>query len=157
MRVELAAEVEACFRSALRKSGRREIGGMLFAEQLAPGHFRITDFSIDPNAGSHTAFRRDPQLHGDALEEFFRRTDRDFTRFNYLGEWHSHPSFAVQPSTEDLVTMADIVEGRRSVITFAVLLIVRLRWRLWLDYSLTVFARGQTPQQTRIRRRVVLI
>jgi [CysO sulfur-carrier protein]-S-L-cysteine hydrolase len=157
MRVELAPEVEARFRSALRKGGRREIGGMLFAEQLAPSHFRVTDFSIDPNSGSHTAFRRDPQSHGDALEEFFRRTDRDFTRFNYLGEWHSHPSFAVQPSAEDLVTMTDIVERKRSIITFAVLLIVRLRWRLWLDYSLTVFARGQTPRQTRISRRVIFI
>jgi [CysO sulfur-carrier protein]-S-L-cysteine hydrolase len=157
MRVELASEVEARFRSALRTGGRREIGGMLFAEQLAPGHFRITDFSIDPNTGSHTAFRRDPQSHGDALEEFFRPTDRDFTRFNYLGEWHSHPSFAVQPSAEDLVTMTDIVESRRSVITFAILLIVRLRWRLWLDYSLTAFARGRIPWQTRIRRRIVFL
>jgi integrative and conjugative element protein (TIGR02256 family) len=155
MRVELAPEVEARFRSALRTGGRREIGGMLFAEQLAPGHFRITDFSIDPNAGSHTAFRRDPKSHGDALEEFFRRTDRDFTRFNYLGEWHSHPSFAVQPSAEDLVTMTDIVESRRTTITFAVLLIVRLRWRLWLDYSLTVCARGQPPRWMRFHRRVV--
>jgi integrative and conjugative element protein (TIGR02256 family) len=157
MRIELAPNLQWRFRSALRKAGRREIGGMLFAEQLAPGHFRITDFSFDPDSGSHATFRRDAQTHGKALDEFFRRTGRDFTRFNYLGEWHSHPSFAVQPSAEDLVTMTDIVDSRRSAITFAVLLIVRLRWRLWLDYSLSVFARGQTPRQTRFRQRVIFI
>jgi integrative and conjugative element protein (TIGR02256 family) len=157
VRIELAPEVERRLRSALRKAGRREIGGMLFAEQIAPGHFRITDLSVDPDLGSHAAFRRDPQKHGKALDEFFRHTDYDFARFNYLGEWHSHPSFAVQPSAEDLVTMTDIVESRSSPITFAVLLIVRLRWCLWLDYSLTVFARSEKPRQTRIRQRVVLI
>jgi integrative and conjugative element protein (TIGR02256 family) len=157
MRIELAREIEERLRSALRKAGRREIGGMLFAEQLAPSHFRIMDFSIDADSGSHATFRRDPQSHGKTLEEFFRRTDRDFTRFNYLGEWHSHPSFAVQPSAEDLVAMTDIVESRHSVITFAILFIVRLRWRLWLDHSLTVFARGQSPRQTRIRHRVTFI
>jgi [CysO sulfur-carrier protein]-S-L-cysteine hydrolase len=89
------------------------------------------------------------------LEEFFRRTDREFARFNYLGEWHSHPSFGVHPSAQDIVTMTDIVETKGSAIAFAVLLIVRLRWCLWLDHSLTVFARGQSPRQTQLSRRAV--
>jgi len=79
-----------------------------------------------------------------------QRTGRDFQRFNYLGEWHSHPSFSVLPSPEDVGTMIDIVENPRSEITFAVLLIVRLRLRLWIDHSLTIFARGQAPWRARI-------
>lgn len=150
MRIELAPELEKRFRTALREAGRREIGGMLMAEQLAPGNFRVVEFSLDSYSGSHTAFRRDPKMHQKTLDEFFRRTGRDFQRFNYLGEWHSHPSFSVHPSIEDIGTMTDIVENQSSEITFAILLVMRLRLRLWLDYSLTVFARNQPPRKTHI-------
>lgn len=157
MRIELAANIGRRFHTSLREAGEREIGGMLLAEQLKPGHFCIIDFSVDSFSGSHTGFRRDPQAHQNALDEFFRRTGRDFQRFNYLGEWHSHPSFSVHPSTQDINTMTEIVENQSSLITFAVLLIVRLRFRIWVEHSLTVFARDQAPQPSRISRRVVWI
>jgi len=146
MKIERAPEIEKRFRAALRKASRREIGGMLMAEQLAADHFRIVDFSLDAFSGSLTRFRRDPETHWKMLDEFFERTGRDYQQFNYLGEWHSHPSFSVRPSVEDIESMTDIVERGSSTITFAVLLIVRLRWRLWIDCSLTVFARGQDPR-----------
>lgn len=157
MKIERAPELEKRFRKALRTAGRREIGGMLMAEQLAPGHFRIVDFSLDAFSGSHTHFHRDPETHQKTLDEFLRRTGRDFQRFNYLGEWHSHPSFSVRPSVEDIQTMTDIVENGNPAITFAVLLIVRLRWQLWIDYSLTVFARAQDPRQVEFSRQIVWI
>jgi hypothetical protein len=77
-----------------------------------------------------------------------------FRRFNYLGEWHSHPSFSVRPSAQDVSTMTDIVEDQNSLISFAVILIVRLRLRLWIEHSVTIFARDRTPQSRRISRRV---
>lgn len=146
MQIELAPEIGRQLRKALRDAGQREIGGMLMAEQLAAEHFRIVEFSVDDFSGSPTAFRRDPQLHLQTLNEFFDRTDRDFARFNYLGEWHSHPTFSVRPSAEDIQTMCDIVEDQSAGINFAALLIVRLRLRLWIDYSLTIFARQHTPR-----------
>src|SRR6266545_3157844 len=145
MRIELAPELQKRFRVALRDAGRREIGGMLFAEQIKADHFRIVDFSLDAYSGSHTAFRRDPWTHQRMLEEFFQRTGHDYVRFNYLGEWHSHPSFSVHPSREDVGTMTDIVHNEGSAITFAVLLIVRLRWSFLMDHSVTVFARDRAP------------
>src|SRR5580704_563434 len=124
MKIEQVPELEKRFRAALRKADRREIGGMLMAEQLAPGHFRIMDFSLDALSGSRVRFRREPETHQKVLDEFFRRTGQDYQRFNYFGEWHSHPSFPVHPSLEDVATMTDIVEHGSSTITFAVLLIV---------------------------------
>jgi hypothetical protein len=94
---------------------------MLLAEQLAPGRFRIVDLTVDAFSGSHTAFRRDPHVHRKTLDEFFERTGRDFARFNYLGEWHSHPSFSVHPSNDDIRSMTEIVEDADSGINFAVL------------------------------------
>ena len=157
MRIELTADIEKRFHISLRKAGDREIGGMLLAEQLKPGHFRIVDFSLDSFSGSHTGFRRNPQSHQNTLDEFFRRTGRDFQRFNYLGEWHSHPSFSVLPSALDLSTMRDIVENQSSAITFAALLIVRLRFRFWIEHSLTIFSRNLPPESKRISRRIVWI
>ena len=146
MRIQLTPDIETRFRSALRQAGRREIGGMLFAEQLKPDHFCIIDFSLDLFSGSHIAFRRNPQAHQNTLGEFFQRTGRDFQRFNYLGEWHSHPSFSVRPSGQDIQTMTDIVEDRNSVISFAILLIIRLRFKFWIEHSVTIFARSRAPE-----------
>jgi [CysO sulfur-carrier protein]-S-L-cysteine hydrolase len=157
MRIELAADIPKRFHTSLRQAGNREIGGVLFAEQIKPSHFCIVDFSLDPCSGSHARFRRDPQAHQKTLDEFFLRTGQDFQRFNYLGEWHSHPSFSVRPSAQDLSTMTDIVEDQNSAIAFAVLLIVRLRLRVWIDHSLTIFVRNRPPQQSRISRHIVWI
>jgi [CysO sulfur-carrier protein]-S-L-cysteine hydrolase len=157
MRIELVPDIETRIRSALRRAGPREIGGMLFAEQLVPGKFRIIDLSLDAFSGSRHAFRREPKIHRQTLDEFFRRTGCDYQRFNYLGEWHSHPSFSVRPSGEDIDSMTDIVTGPSSPITFAVLLVVRLRLWMWLDYSLMIFARDQQPQDARISPRAVFV
>ena len=145
MRIELTPEIDRRFRAALRKAGRREIGGMLMAEQLAPSHFRLIDFSLDSFSGSHVAFQRNPEVHLQTLSKFFERTGQDFARYNYLGEWHSHPSFAVLPSSEDMQTMTTIVEDIGTDITFAALLILKLRYRFWLEHSLTIFQRGRKP------------
>ncbi len=150
MKIALAPEIAPRLRQALRQAGQREIGGMLFAEQLAQALFRLVDFSLDPFCGSHTHFRRDPTAHQEALHNFFEKTGRDFSRFNYLGEWHSHPSFPVLPSIKDVETMQSLVENQATTISFALLLIVRLRFRFWMDYSLTSFARGYQPHRAAI-------
>ena len=84
------------------------------------------------------------------MDVFFEETGRDFRRFNYLGEWHSHPYFLLHPSQEGVDTMTNLVEHSRAEITFALLLIVRLRLWMWMDYSMTVFARGYAPYEARI-------
>src|SRR5690242_569809 len=100
--ISLPSSQRARFRKSLRQAGRREIGGILMGEQVAPDHFRIVDFSVDEKTGTAAHFVRSPEHHAAALDEFFQRTGSDYRRFNYLGEWHSHPSFPVRPSTEDV-------------------------------------------------------
>lgn len=145
MKVEFSADAIKRFRSALRQAGPREIGGMLFSEQLAVGHFLVVDFSVDMTSGGHASFQRDPRLHEEALTSFYEKTGKDFQRFNYLGEWHSHPSFSTLPSYEDAMTMTRMVEDSSSNIVFAVLLILRLRFWSRLEKSIMVFSRGQAP------------
>ena len=98
MRLRLPADQTSRLVAALEKAGKREIGGQLFGEQLAPSHFVVTELTIQTRRGSFARFVVDLlQAARDAIR-FFERTEHHYTRFNYIGEWHSHPSFAVQPS-----------------------------------------------------------
>lgn len=147
MQLELSPEVMGRIKGHLRTAGRREIGGVLMAEQLDLDHFRIIDFSIDDQTGGVAHFVRSPEYHAKALNSFFASTGSDYTRFNYLGEWHSHPSYPVRPSSQDCASMQSLVSGDRGI-HFAVLLIVKLRYWLSLECSATLFQRSVAPQTT---------
>jgi hypothetical protein len=111
---------------ALRRAGTTEIGGQLFGEQLAPASFRVTDITIQREPGTFSGFVVDlVQAARDALR-FFLRTRREYARFNYIGEWHSHPSFEVRPSATDLDAMRTLVHDPSFKGTFAIMMIVRL-------------------------------
>jgi len=115
-------------------------------EQVAPDHFRVVDFSVDDTTGTAAHFVRSPEHHAKALDRFFRKTGSDFKRFNYLGEWHSHPSFSVRPSQEDIMSMQNLVNGERDI-EFSALLIVRLRYFLRVEAAAHMFVRGAVPRK----------
>jgi integrative and conjugative element protein (TIGR02256 family) len=144
MKIILPREQRKRLKAELRQAGSREIGGILMGEQLEPGRFRVVDFSVDNVSGSYAHFVRSPEHHRDALNAFFARTGNDFGRFNYLGEWHSHPNFPTRPSAEDMASMKSLVHGERNI-SFAVLMIVRLRWLMALEVSALVFAQQAEP------------
>ena len=123
----------------LRKARRREIGGLLFGEHLGGEDFRVADISVQRGGGSAVHFIRDPSQHRSQLNGFFEKTGRDYTRFNYLGAWHSHPSFTPLPSSEDIATMHEILASPDVGVNFLVLIIARLDRRS-LQLSGTGFA-----------------
>ena len=144
MKIALPHDTALRMKRILRRAGKREVGGILMGEQLSPGHFSIVDFSVDVTSGSRSQFTRSIENHQTALENFFSDTERNFSRFNYLGEWHSHPSFSVQPSNVDVLSMQRLVNNEHSI-TFSVLLIVKLKLWVTLDSSVTVFCRDAPP------------
>lgn len=126
MKVQLNRDQTLKLISALNRAGRREIGGQLFGEQLAPSHFKIIELTIQARPGTFSRFVVDlMQAVRDSIG-FFDRTQHRYQRFNYIGEWHSHPSFAVQPSAIDKETMWELVLDQSFHGNFAVLMIVRL-------------------------------
>ena len=133
-------------RTCLRGAGRREIGGILMGEQVAPDQFRIVDFSVDDKTGTAAHFVRSPEHHVEALESFFQKTGSDFKRFNYLGEWHSHPSFPVRPSQEDIMSMQSLVHGERDI-DFSALMIVTLQYFFRVEAAAYMFVRHAEPEQ----------
>jgi proteasome lid subunit RPN8/RPN11 len=126
VRVVLPRDIAANLRTALAAAGSREVGGVLMGEHVAEGAFVVREVTVQQEGGTFASFVRLVQSFLTPLERFFRRTGHDYRRFNYLGEWHSHPSFECMPSERDARTMRELVRDRDVGANFAVLVIVRL-------------------------------
>ena len=74
-----------------------------------------------------------------SLQTFFERTGYRYRRFNYLGEWHSHPMFSTTPSDRDHATMVNIACHGNTGANFVVLMIVRRTDGGELEGSVTVY------------------
>jgi len=111
----------------LAHAGSREIGGVLFGEQLAEGHFRIAEVTRQSaDLGTSSSFcRMGAEARQDILS-FHRQYGGTPERFNYLGEWHSHPHAPPLPSVRDDATMVQLVEDQAGAVNFLILVIVRI-------------------------------
>jgi proteasome lid subunit RPN8/RPN11 len=123
---------------ALRRSGHREVGGVMLAEHTGHNHFTVREVSVQQR-GTFTSFVRSLTDALSSIRRFLTSTGHDYTRFNYLGEWHSHPSFAPFPSAQDDASMRQIVEDARVGANFAVLLIIKLDERAALVGSVHTY------------------
>ncbi|MEP1353723.1 MAG: Mov34/MPN/PAD-1 family protein [Tateyamaria sp.] len=132
----------------LRKGGIREIGGWLVAEQIAPGEFELVGFTVDLEVGTHDRFHSVPSLHTEQLDQLLALNGNRVGRVDYLGEWHSHPTFPPVPSEMDMAAMIDMVEN--SGPSFAALVIVRLFGTARIEATLTTFQRGLPPVNGRL-------
>lgn len=111
--------------SELRKSGRREVGGIMMGEHVGPNQFVVREITVH-RRGAIAYFVRHIEDAIGKLRVFFQNTSHDYLRFNYLGEWHSHPSFEPLPSSIDDLSMLQIVRDESVGANFVVLLIVKL-------------------------------
>lgn len=145
MQLVLTAKPLKRLERELKRGGRREIGGLLMGEHIGGEKFRLADFTVQHDGGSHSHFLRDPAQHKEQLDSFFARTGHDYGRFNYLGEWHSHPSFEPLPSSTDMASMQQLVEDPATNVNFLVLLIVRRSSGRRLDFSALAFRPGHAP------------
>lgn len=121
----LPSEITEQIERALIRAGTREIGGLIMAEHIGTNRFIVRDVTIN-RRGTFASFVRRIQGVWSKLSQFFDQTKHDYTRFNYIGEWHSHPSFNPCPSTKDHSTMKEIIADNTVGANFVVLLVVKL-------------------------------
>ena len=110
---------------ALTDAGEREIGGILMGEHVGVDEFSVASLTIQRRGGTIARFIRIVEHAVTALTRFFGETRNDFTRFNYLGEWHSHPLFPPYPSRQDDTSMMKIVLDGRVGANFVVLIVAK--------------------------------
>lgn len=137
-------------RRELRAAGSNEIGGVLAAEQVGDGRFVVRSLSVQRN-GKFSSFKRDPIQHRAFIKRFHARTGNNHTRFNYLGEWHSHPSFIALPSSPDLRQMQTLIEDEEQTASFLVLVVVKLAKDGELCGSVHAFRRRHEPIRVHLK------
>ena len=143
--IDLPPAIEARLITALQRAGTSEIGGVLMGEHTGHNAFRIAEISVQDRGGSFAAFVRNIAFALESLGNYFVRTNHDYRKFNYLGEWHSHPSFEARPSCRDNQSMYDIINDPAVGAQFAVLLIVKIGAASTMEATATVFVPGHAP------------
>jgi [CysO sulfur-carrier protein]-S-L-cysteine hydrolase len=143
--IEIPERIERRFENELRRGGMFEIGGILMGECLEPGRFRVVDFTVDHGGGTVMTFVRSLRGVLQALNRFFNQTAHDYCRFNYLGEWHSHPSFAPRPSRKDIESAQSIVDDPEVGANFVTLLIVKIGENGAIEGGATIFQANVPP------------
>ena len=152
MNLLLPPEVVSQLVAALAKAGAREIGGVLMGEHVSIDVFRVKELTIQRKGGTFAAFIRLVEGIAGPLSAFFRATNYNYRRFNYLGEWHSHHSFSLTPSGRDHTTMLEMVMDPQLGARFVVLLLVKLNKASQLEHSVTIYQPGARPILGRVMR-----
>lgn len=135
--------------AVLQAAGDNEIGGILMGEHVAENTFRIVEVSAQSQRGTRSYFLRQLQEALFHLTSFFQRTHHSYKRFNYLGEWHSHPTYLLYPSPTDQETMWDIIQDYQVGANFVVLLIIQLT-NGNLDAAATIYLRDYRLIQAKL-------
>jgi integrative and conjugative element protein (TIGR02256 family) len=110
---------------ALNAAGALECGGVLMGEHVGVNEFVVREVTVQ-KAGTVSAFIRGVHAAVHGMNSFFTRSGHQYQRFNYLGEWHSHPLFLPEPSSTDHDSMRAIVRDKKVGANFIVLLILKL-------------------------------
>lgn len=121
----LPHDIQTKLAAALRSAGKREIGGVIMAEHVGPNRFAVMDITVHKRGAIASFIRRIEDALG-RLQAFFSSTGNQYSKFNYVGEWHSHPMFAPEPSRTDDISMHQIADDSEVGAHFVVLLIVKL-------------------------------
>lgn len=139
MKLLVPPDIASQLVDALRRGGKREIGGVLMAEHVDDGTFRVKQMTVQLKGGTFAAFVRLVECILGPLHMFFSTTNHEYTRFNYIGEWHSHHSFALLPSSRDNATMQEILADAEMGARFVVLLLAKLSEAGKLELGVTVY------------------
>lgn len=146
----LPPEQAEILQAALTNAGQREIGGVLMGEHVGTNAFVIHELTVH-RRGSFASFLRRIEDALGPMRVFFKRTGHDYRRYNYLGEWHSHPSFAPFPSSTDDASMRVIVQDAKVGANFVVLMIVKLGQGQELVATAHVYLPDGTRSPTTLR------
>jgi proteasome lid subunit RPN8/RPN11 len=126
--------------AVLTNAGDRETGGIVMGEHVGIDEFLVKEITVEPKLGTFASFLRSLSHALSSLNRFFQRTQYNYIRYNYMGEWHSHPCFPTTPSSKDISTMVDAINDKKIGANFLVLLIFKLNISASIESTATVFS-----------------
>lgn len=128
--------------NSLKKAGNKEIGGVLFGEHVGESDFRIVHATKQTGGGGHSYFRRKGSAARREINRLSAEHGDNYERFNYLGEWHSHPNAPAIPSTKDELTMQRLLIDPDTNAHFLVLIIMQLIQDKTIEMSAIAYLRS---------------
>lgn len=127
MRLRIPTSIIEQWAADLDRASHKEVGGVLFGEQITEGDFRIVEITRQQFfGGTATTFKRRGGVARKEILALHEKFGGDPKRFNYLGEWHSHPNAPAWPSLQDECTMQKLLADQGGVVNFLILIIVKL-------------------------------
>ena len=145
----LPRDIQDKLLAALRIAGKREIGGVLMAAHVDHNRFEVMDITVHKRGAIASFIRRIEDALG-KLHSFFSNTGNQYSKFNYIGEWHSHPMFPPEPSSTDDTSMHQIADDPKVGANFVVLLIVKLDSSGALVAGVHTYLPGGVKQQSSV-------
>lgn len=109
---------------ALKEHSHNEIGGILIGRKLDLNSILIVDLTVSDEIKKFSPFKfiRETKKSNKLIKKHFKNS----TGY-YVGEWHSHPSFSLNPSPGDIRTMKGIIKNTDYGVAFSLMIIVKLR------------------------------
>jgi hypothetical protein len=98
---------------------------VLLAEHVGPDEFAVLEITVH-RLGAIASFVRMIEDAIARITSFFQDVNHDYRRFNYVVEWHSHPSFEPEPSPRDDASMREISQDVKVGAIFVAILVVKL-------------------------------
>lgn len=87
----------------VKKCRLNETKGALFARKISDEMFEVDDVYIEKKVGSFAFVElvnnEKYQVYQNCYHE---KSGHDYIHHNYIGDWHSHPSFVLYPSSYDI-------------------------------------------------------
>ncbi|MDT2815254.1 Mov34/MPN/PAD-1 family protein [Vagococcus carniphilus] len=143
LKIIIPSNIKILIKEQLISNGENEIGGTLLAEKIGNNSFKIKELTTQKRSGTKVFFVREWTIGLNRyFHNFFKRTNHEYSRFNYIGEWHSHPLFEVHPSQTDISTMNDLINFKIPDANFLILLIVKLDSNQEIEASVTCFLKN---------------
>ena len=102
MTIIIPQEQAEIIQRQLIKCGLNETKGALFAYKIRDDYFQVDGVYIETKVGN-IAFVElfNNKRYRDFQYRYHKKHTFDYVNHNYIGDWHSHPSFELFPSSFD--------------------------------------------------------
>ena len=125
MEIIIPKKISLKLKKQISKYSPLETKGALFAEDLGNDTFRIDEVYLEPKPGTTTFVKLFiNQEYVSFQKNYHKLRKNNFSKFNFIGDWHSHPLFECFPSSYDIREVEEDIKKSNAI--FLVQLILKV-------------------------------
>ncbi len=125
MKIIIPQKITKIIYNQVKKHSPNETKGALFARRINDELFEIDAVYLEKKIGSFAFVVLENNSKYKEFQKKYNKTHHfDFKNHNYIGDWHSHPSFELIPSGYDIKEVQNDLE--KSNANFLIQIIVKV-------------------------------